>query len=249
MSVAAVRAPPCGPAGPLALEPTEPAGAVRSRRPVTGGFGAGSAGRKQRDGTSCVCSCMQSDLSPPGRTVGAAGPGPDRGLPADAGAGVTALYQAHALALIRLAYLMLGDRASAEDVVQEAFCGLCRRAAADLRGGGRYQQRGAPTFPLKKPPPPWGSGPAASGQPLTGRSPRSAACSRSRHERVRRQAPHHPAGDRRGDPAARRSAAAAGPRPVPLLAARSAACRRTTSRWPAPAPTRWPCSGRPRSSG
>jgi RNA polymerase sigma-70 factor (sigma-E family) len=40
---------------------------------------------------------------------------------------VTALYQAHALGLVRLAYLMLGDRAGAEDVVQEAFGGLYRR--------------------------------------------------------------------------------------------------------------------------
>ena len=40
---------------------------------------------------------------------------------------VSALYEANALALIRLAYLMLGDQASAEDVVQEAFCGLYRR--------------------------------------------------------------------------------------------------------------------------
>jgi RNA polymerase sigma-70 factor (sigma-E family) len=40
---------------------------------------------------------------------------------------VTALYQAHALGLIRLAVVMLGDRAAAEDVVQEAFCGLYRR--------------------------------------------------------------------------------------------------------------------------
>jgi RNA polymerase sigma-70 factor (sigma-E family) len=39
---------------------------------------------------------------------------------------VTALYQAHALSLTRLAHVMLGDKASAEDVVQEAFCGLYR---------------------------------------------------------------------------------------------------------------------------
>jgi RNA polymerase sigma-70 factor (sigma-E family) len=49
----------------------------------------------------------------------------------DAGASaevaVGALYQASALGLIRLAYIMLGDRPSAEDVVQEAFCGLYRR--------------------------------------------------------------------------------------------------------------------------
>jgi RNA polymerase sigma-70 factor (sigma-E family) len=40
---------------------------------------------------------------------------------------VTALYQEHALGLIRLAVVMLGDRGAAEDAVQEAFCGLYRR--------------------------------------------------------------------------------------------------------------------------
>jgi RNA polymerase sigma-70 factor (sigma-E family) len=39
---------------------------------------------------------------------------------------VTKLYEAHALGLIRLAVVMLGDRAAAEDVVQEAFIGLYR---------------------------------------------------------------------------------------------------------------------------
>jgi RNA polymerase sigma-70 factor (sigma-E family) len=70
---------------------------------------------------------MRSDL-----WLGRAGPeasadGPGRGLPSAAEAAVTALYQAHALRLTRLAYLMLGDSAGAEDVVQEAFCGLYRR--------------------------------------------------------------------------------------------------------------------------
>jgi RNA polymerase sigma-70 factor (sigma-E family) len=40
---------------------------------------------------------------------------------------VTALYQAHALGLVRLAVLMVGDQSTAEDVVQEAFLGLYRR--------------------------------------------------------------------------------------------------------------------------
>jgi RNA polymerase sigma-70 factor (sigma-E family) len=40
---------------------------------------------------------------------------------------VTALYEAHALSLIRFAYVMLGDRPAAEDVVQEAFLGLYQR--------------------------------------------------------------------------------------------------------------------------
>jgi RNA polymerase sigma-70 factor (sigma-E family) len=46
---------------------------------------------------------------------------------ADAEAAVTALYQEHALGLVRLAHVMLGDRPAAEDVVQEAFGGLYRR--------------------------------------------------------------------------------------------------------------------------
>jgi RNA polymerase sigma-70 factor (sigma-E family) len=50
-----------------------------------------------------------------------------RAGPDDARIAVTALYQEHALGLIRLALIMLGDRPSAEDVVQDAFCGLYRR--------------------------------------------------------------------------------------------------------------------------
>jgi RNA polymerase sigma-70 factor (sigma-E family) len=45
---------------------------------------------------------------------------------ADATHAVTALYREHALGLTRLAFLMLGDRFAAEDVVQEAFCSLYR---------------------------------------------------------------------------------------------------------------------------
>ena len=40
---------------------------------------------------------------------------------------VTSLYRAHALSLARLALVMLGDAAAAEDVVQDAFLGLYRR--------------------------------------------------------------------------------------------------------------------------
>jgi RNA polymerase sigma-70 factor (sigma-E family) len=59
-----------------------------------------------------------TDLPPPVRVTVAAP------APADA---VTELYRAHALGLIRLAVVMLGDRPAAEDAVQEAFCGLYRR--------------------------------------------------------------------------------------------------------------------------
>jgi RNA polymerase sigma factor (sigma-70 family) len=40
---------------------------------------------------------------------------------------VAALYRAQALRLTRLAYVMLGDRGLAEDIVREAFAGLRRR--------------------------------------------------------------------------------------------------------------------------
>ncbi len=40
---------------------------------------------------------------------------------------VALLYQVHAAPMIRLAVVMLDDRAAAEDVVQDAFCALYRR--------------------------------------------------------------------------------------------------------------------------
>lgn len=46
--------------------------------------------------------------------------------PVPAGDLVGALYQCHALRLIRMAVLLLGDQPSAEDVVQDAFLGLHR---------------------------------------------------------------------------------------------------------------------------
>ena len=49
--------------------------------------------------------------------------------PGDAAAAVTALYQANAIGMVRLAHVLVGDRAMAEDIVQEAFSGLYRRWA------------------------------------------------------------------------------------------------------------------------
>ena len=40
---------------------------------------------------------------------------------------ITALYQAHALGFVRLAFLMTGSQPTAEDIVQDAFLGLHRR--------------------------------------------------------------------------------------------------------------------------
>jgi RNA polymerase sigma-70 factor (sigma-E family) len=45
----------------------------------------------------------------------------------DADTAVAALYARHALGLTRLARVMLGDRAAAEDVVHDAFAGLYRQ--------------------------------------------------------------------------------------------------------------------------
>jgi len=47
--------------------------------------------------------------------------------PPSAADAVTALYEAHALGLVRLAVVMTGDQGSAEDIVQDAFLGLYRR--------------------------------------------------------------------------------------------------------------------------
>ena len=60
-------------------------------------------------------------------TVLAERDGPTDGTPGDATAAVTDLYRGHALGLTRLALVMVGDRGTAEDVVQEAFAGLYRR--------------------------------------------------------------------------------------------------------------------------
>ncbi len=54
----------------------------------------------------------------------------DAGPEADARQQVTALFEAQALGLVRLAKVMLGDQSIAEDVVQDAFVGLYRRWAS-----------------------------------------------------------------------------------------------------------------------
>jgi DNA-directed RNA polymerase specialized sigma24 family protein len=55
--------------------------------------------------------------------IGRAADGPSD----DVTTAVTDLYQGHALGLLRLALMMVGDRPTAEDVVQDAFLGLYRR--------------------------------------------------------------------------------------------------------------------------
>ena len=69
---------------------------------------------------SWTCEHQYQRLSPHPRP-------PDRDGDGDATHSVTALYDAHAVPMIRIALVMLGDRAAAEDVVQDAFFGLYRR--------------------------------------------------------------------------------------------------------------------------
>jgi RNA polymerase sigma-70 factor (sigma-E family) len=52
---------------------------------------------------------------------------PDPRTPPEARGRVAVLYQEHALGLVKLAKIMLGDQAAAEDIVQDAFLGLFRR--------------------------------------------------------------------------------------------------------------------------
>jgi RNA polymerase sigma-70 factor (sigma-E family) len=73
---------------------------------------------------------MASEILPNAVTPSAAksgSPSPALQVAPDPGVQIATLYDAHALGLIRLAYLMLGSQTTAEDVVQDAFCGLYRR--------------------------------------------------------------------------------------------------------------------------
>ncbi|MEP7025362.1 MAG: sigma factor [Actinomycetota bacterium] len=56
-----------------------------------------------------------------------AGPGPGAGRAANPAVAVTALYREHALGMTRFALVLIRDAQAAEDIVQEAFCGLHRR--------------------------------------------------------------------------------------------------------------------------
>jgi len=87
------------------------------------------------------------------------------------------LFQAHALNLVRVALLLVGDRASAEDIVQDAFLGLHKNMArlrdpakalgylrASVVNGSRSVQRSrhrARLRPLVHEPPVWSAEAAA----------------------------------------------------------------------------------------
>nr|WP_245681862.1 SigE family RNA polymerase sigma factor [Actinomadura kijaniata] len=94
---------------------------------------------------------------------------------ADADSAVTDLYRGHALGLMRLALLMVGDRPTAEDVVQEAFAGLYRRwgglrdrdkaltylRSAVLNGSRKVLRRRRLPFRVQHQPPVWSAETAA----------------------------------------------------------------------------------------
>jgi RNA polymerase sigma-70 factor (sigma-E family) len=82
---------------------------------------------EQREAEPRVSLCVKPDDLGEAGAVRLAAEARPRHAAVGAEAAVGALYQASAVSLIRMAYIMLGDRPSAEDVVQEAFCGLYRR--------------------------------------------------------------------------------------------------------------------------
>ncbi|MEU4202873.1 sigma-70 family RNA polymerase sigma factor [Streptomyces sp. NPDC045470] len=65
-------------------------------------------------------------VGPVGPTAPLPGDGPAARLP-DESPTVTDLYHAHRLSMVRLAVLLVDDRATAEDVVQDAFAALYKR--------------------------------------------------------------------------------------------------------------------------
>ena len=77
--------------------------------------------------------------------VGRADGTPVPGVPSAAGPdyGVTALFREHHADLIRLAVLMTGDRATAEDIVQDVFARLCARDQLPDPGGALAYARAA----------------------------------------------------------------------------------------------------------
>jgi RNA polymerase sigma-70 factor (sigma-E family) len=70
---------------------------------------------------------VQSDFGGLAVPAGIVAGGPGLSHAATADEAVTSLYQVHAGGLIRLAVVMVGDRATAEDAVQDAFFGLYQR--------------------------------------------------------------------------------------------------------------------------
>nr|WP_228561964.1 SigE family RNA polymerase sigma factor [Catenulispora rubra] len=65
---------------------------------------------------------------------GSTAPRGHRALQPGAGPSLADLYYAHRLSLVRLAILLVDDKMSAEDVVQDSFTGLWRRYGDDLTG-------------------------------------------------------------------------------------------------------------------
>src|SRR6202042_1804026 len=80
----------------------------------------------QRAGPSARLSCVETDSADVIRNPGLR-PERDAHVLAPGASAVTELFQVHHLELVRLAVLMVGDLATAEDVVQDAFEQLHRR--------------------------------------------------------------------------------------------------------------------------
>jgi RNA polymerase sigma-70 factor (sigma-E family) len=95
---------------------------------VDGGWPAFAAGGEQPRAVAGISIHVEAKfpLVSERRSAGAGAVTPEDAAQ-QSGREITALYKTHALSLTRLAYVMLGDRPAAEDVVQEAFLGLHKR--------------------------------------------------------------------------------------------------------------------------
>jgi len=76
-----------------------------------------------------------------GEVLGWTAAGPAQGSPG--AASLAGLFQAHHAELVRLAILLLGDRPSAEDVVQDVFARLCGRDLLPAGDGALVYVRAA----------------------------------------------------------------------------------------------------------
>jgi len=118
----------------------------RRRRAAVAGAARGGAGigvaavvAALREALNTPTEDAEGDLSASGNHPlamigGSTAPRGHRALQPGEGPSLADLYYAHRLSLVRLAILLVDDKASAEDVVQDSFTGLWRRYGDDLTG-------------------------------------------------------------------------------------------------------------------
>lgn len=101
--------------------------ARRSHRHASGGAGPDAASGGHPAAAGMAATSADAVVAPAAAAPALApGPAADATQPVNADQLVSDLYRAHGLTLVRTAVLLVGDRPTAEDVVQDAFAGLYR---------------------------------------------------------------------------------------------------------------------------